>query len=270
MSLQGRIAMVTGAGSGLGRAIALAFAAKGARLAINDVRRSAASEVVDEIKAAGGDAIAVPADVSDSVDVAEIFEETVASLGTLDILVNNAGIALVSEDVRHRMDAAVAAVAAGQRPQPLRATSSMSDSQWRRTLAVHLDGTFHCTREALRIMEPKGAGVIINIASVAGEAGLAGAPDYSAAKAGIIGLTKAVAREAIASGVRVNAIAPGFVDTPLLDALPPLARRALSFQIPAGRLGTVDEIACLALYLASDESGYTVGQVLSADGGYYI
>ncbi len=144
----------------------------------------------------------------------------------------------------------------------------MSDSQWRRTLSIHLDGTFYCTREALKIMEPKGSGRIINMASIAGTTGLLGAPDYSAAKAGIIGLTKAVAREVIGRGIYVNAIAPGYIDTPLLDMLTEPMRQVLIAQTPLGRLGTPQEVAALALYLASDESTYTVGQVISPNGGY--
>jgi NAD(P)-dependent dehydrogenase (short-subunit alcohol dehydrogenase family) len=153
---------------------------------------------------------------------------------------------------------------------PIAATSSMTDSQWRRTLSVHLDGTFYCTREALRVMEERRRGKIINMASVAGMTGLLGSPDYSAAKAGIIGFTKAIAREAIVSGVHVNAIAPGFIDTPLLDVIDEKMKEMTLAQIPMGRLGTVDEVAALALYLASDDAGYMVGQVISPNGGYAI
>jgi NAD(P)-dependent dehydrogenase (short-subunit alcohol dehydrogenase family) len=146
----------------------------------------------------------------------------------------------------------------------------MTDAQWRRTVSVHLDGTFYCTREALRLMEPRGAGCIINLASIAGLTGLEGSPDYSAAKAGIIGLTKAVAREAIARGIRVNAIAPGFIDTPFLSVLDEAGRQMVALQAPIGRLGTPREVAAVALYLASDDSSFTVGQVLSPNGGYYM
>ena len=139
---------------------------------------------------------------------------------TLDILVNNAGIAMISDTVKTNFSEMVATMLSGARPtRSVGATRTMLDSQWRRTLSVHLDGTFYCTREALQIMEPNGAGKIINMASVAGTRGLLGSPDYSAAKAGIIGLTKAVAREAISCGIYVNAIAPGYIDTPLLDVL---------------------------------------------------
>jgi 3-oxoacyl-[acyl-carrier protein] reductase len=153
---------------------------------------------------------------------------------------------------------------------PLGITPNVTDMEWRRTLAVHLDGTFYCTREALRIMEAQGSGKIVNMASVAGLGGLAGAAAYSAAKAGIIGLTKAVAREAIHAGVYVNAIAPGFIETPLLADMAPELKRAIALQTPIGRFGTPEEVAALALYLASDDSSYTVGQVLSPNGGVYM
>src|SRR5262249_15516541 len=146
----------------------------------------------------------------------------------------------------------------------------MSDSQWRRTLSVHLDGTFYCTREALRVMQPNGSGKIINMASIAGITGILASPDYSAAKAGIIGLTKAVAREVIGSGVYVNAIAPGYVETPLLDVFTPTMKQLTIMQTPIQRLGRPEEIASAVVYLASDESSFIVGQVLSPNGGYCI
>ena len=198
MQLADRVALITGAGSGLGREIALTFARAGARIAVNDVRRESAERVAKEIEAAGSQALVLPADVSDSVEVRAIFEQLVEAWGTLDILVNNAGIAMISDTVKTNFGEMVATMLSGARPtRSIGATRTMLDSQWRRTLSVHLDGTFYCTREALKIMEPKGAGKIINMASIAGTTGLLGSPDYSAAKAGIIGLTKAVAREAI-------------------------------------------------------------------------
>ncbi len=271
MQLRERVALITGAGSGLGREIALTFAREGARIAVNDVRRESAERVAREIEATGSQAIVLAADVSDSVEVMALFEQLVEAWGTLDILVNNAGIAMVSDTVKANFGEMVATMLSGTRPtRSIGATRSMLDSQWRRTLSVHLDGTFYCTREALKIMEAKGAGKIINMASVAGTAGLLGSPDYSAAKAGIIGFTKAVAREAISCGVYVNAIAPGYIDTPLLDVLDEPMRQMILLQTPMGRLGTAREIAAVALYLASDDSSYTVGQVISPNGGYDI
>ena len=271
MKLRDRVALITGAGSGLGRAIALTFAGEGARVAINDVRRDAAERVAAEIRARGGETMVLVADVSDSVEVRACFEQLIERWGTLDILVNNAGIATLSDTVKQNMAKSAAELLSGGRStESIGATSGMSDSQWRRTLSVHLDGTFYCTREALKIMEPKGSGKIINMASIAGTTGLLGSPDYSAAKAGIIGLTKAVARVAIARGVYVNAIAPGFIETPLLDVMDEPMKQMIALQTPIGRLGTPPEVAAVALYLASDDSSYTVGQVLSPNGGYWI
>jgi 3-oxoacyl-[acyl-carrier protein] reductase len=271
MKLEGRVALVTGAGSGLGREIALTFAREGAWIAVNDVRREAAEAVCRETEALGSKAMALPADVSDSVEVAAIVEQLLDEWGRLDILVNNAGIAVMTEDVKARARAHLEALQRGELPtESVGATREMTDAQWRRTLSIHLDGTFYCTREALRHMETRGSGSIINMASIAGLTGLGGAPDYSAAKAGIIGLTKAVAKEVAARGIRVNAIAPGFIDTPLLDVMDAAAKAALLFQTPVGRLGEPREIAAVALYLASDDSSFTVGQVISPNGGFYI
>jgi 3-oxoacyl-[acyl-carrier protein] reductase len=269
--LAGRVALVTGAGSGLGREIALTFAREGAKVAINDIRRDGAEGVAQEIRAAGGEAMTLIADVSDSVEVRAIFEQLIEAWTTVDILVNNAGIAVVSDEVKSNFGRVLGEVLSGGRPTTsVGATRTMLDSQWRRTLSIHLDGTFYCTREALKIMEPKGAGKIINMASVAGTAGLPTSPDYSAAKAGIIGFTKAVAREVIGRGIYVNAIAPGFIDTPLLDMMDETMKRMVALQSPIGRLGTPPEVAAVALYLASDDSSYTVGQVISPNGGYYM
>jgi 3-oxoacyl-[acyl-carrier protein] reductase len=266
MKLDGRIALITGAGSGLGREIALAFARQGAKVAVNDLRKEAAERTADEIRSLGGDAMSLVADVSDSVEVRAMFGDLVSQWRTVDLLVNNAGMVLVNEEVKARM----AQAAAGVEGVVIGATSGMTDSQWRRTVSVHLDGTFYCTREALAVMEAKRCGRIINMASVAGTTGLMGLPDYSAAKAGIIGFTKAVAREAIRSGIYVNAIAPGFIDTPLLDVMDERVKQLTLLQIPIARLGTVAEVAALALYLACDDSSYMVGQVISPNGGYSI
>lgn len=270
MKLDGRIALVTGAGSGLGREVALTFAREGAKVAVNDLRREAADETVEQIRSIGAEGLTLVADVSDSVEVRAMFDDLISHWETLDLLVNNAGMVLVTDEVRARMSAAAAEIGTATEPSVIGATSGMTDSQWRRTLSVHLDGTFYCTREALTVMEAKRCGKIINIASVAGIAGLMGSPEYSAAKAGIIGFTKAVAREAIRCGVYVNAIAPGFIDTPLLDAMDDDLKQLTLLQIPIGRLGTVTEVASLALYLAGADSSYMVGQVVSPNGGYII
>ena len=158
----------------------------------------------------------------------------------------------------------------GRSTMSLEATKTMEDGHWRRTLAIHLDGTFYCTREALKIMEFNGSGCIINMASLAALTGIAGVPDYSAAKGGILAFTKSVAREVIGRGIRVNAIAPGYIDTPLLDVMSPAMRQMIVAQTPAGRLGTPAEIAATAVFLASDDASFFVGSALAPNGGIYM
>ncbi len=268
MKLENRAAFITGAGSGLGRAIAIAFAREGANVAVNDIRRDAAEDTARAVRELGRQSLVFVGDVSDSVEVAYWFEELREKWQRLDILVNNAGVVLIDPTVRQNLMRAQAERLSGQRiSEPIRATSTLSDSDWRRTLAVHLDGTFYCTREALKIMEVQRSGKIINMASVAGLTGLVGAAAYSAAKAGVIGFTKAVAREAILAGIFVNAIAPGFIDTPLLAEFDPALKQSIALQTPLGRLGLAEEVAAVAVFLAGDEASYMVGQVLSPNGG---
>jgi 3-oxoacyl-[acyl-carrier protein] reductase len=269
MQLDGKVALITGAGSGIGRAIALAFAGEGAMVAVNDLREEAAQETAAAIVAAGGQALAVPADVADGRAVLKMFTRFLTTWNTLDIVVNNAGTVFMAPHVVANFEAMAQEVLSGGAPTTaIEATKTMEDGTWRRTLAIHLDGTFHCTREALKVMEVRRQGKIINMASIAGTTGLAAAPDYSAAKGGIIAFTKSVAREVAHLGIQVNAIAPGFVDTPLLDALSPTMKLFVLAQTPMRRLGTVDEIAAAALYLASPAADFVTGQVLSPNGGY--
>jgi 3-oxoacyl-[acyl-carrier protein] reductase len=271
MQLEGRVALITGAGSGIGRAIALAFAREGAMIAVNDIREDAAREVVDEITGGGGRAMAVPADVADGRAVLKMFTRFLTVWDTLDIVVNNAGTVFLAPHVAANFSQIIGETLTDGRPRSaLDATATLEDGVWRRTLAVHLDGTFHCTREALKVMQVCRRGKIVNMASIAGTTGLAGSPDYCAAKGGIIAFTKSVAKEVAHLNIQVNALAPGFVDTPLLAAMTPEMHRLFLVQTPMGRLGTVDEIAAAALYLASPAADFITGQILSPNGGFDI
>jgi len=274
--LDGKTAFVTGAGSGLGREIALTFARAGARVAVNDLRATAASAVHDELAALGAAVACGPlvGDVADSAAVRRWFERLgTATNGRLDVLVNNAGFADNDPETQSRMARQLEELAAGGRPTtPLETTRRMTDERWTRMLAVHLNGTFFCTREALGLMVPHG-GRIINMASIGGTTGIPGAVHYSAAKGGIIAFTKALAREVGGQGILVNAIAPGYIDTPLLDVLG--EQRAtqsavIALQTVVGRLGEAREVAATALFLAGPGGSYFTGQVLSPNGGLVI
>jgi 3-oxoacyl-[acyl-carrier protein] reductase len=272
MKFKNKVALVTGAGCGIGKAIALAFAREGAQIVVNDVDAGAIETTIAEIVKLGGEGLGMVADVSRSQDVKDMFAGTVKKFGTLDILVNNAGIAISTDAVLKKGDACIQEmVKTGRITTSIEATRNMKDEAWDRVLKVHLYGTFYCTREALNIMEDRGAGKIINMASIAGIVGLPGSPDYSAAKGAIIAFTKSVAREVIGRGVYVNAIAPGWIDTPLLtNMLTPTFRFVAVTQTPVGRMGTPEEVASVAVFLASEDSSFIVGQVICPSGGAYV
>jgi len=272
--LDGKVALVTGGASGIGRAICLSFAKEGATIICNDLTTETAQKVLEEC-GQQKQGLAVKADVSRSRQVVAMFDRIHKKCSTLDILVNNAGIGLDNAQTRARFNKVLEKQQAelakdGKIKTALEATQNLTDEEWDRMLGIHLNGTFYCTREALRIMERQGSGKIINLASICGMTGCAGAPHYSAAKAGIMGFTRAVAREAIVSGVNVNAIAPGYIDTPMTQAITDAVRKAISLATPAGRFGSPQDIANLAIYLASEESNFVVGQVMSPNGGYVI
>jgi 3-oxoacyl-[acyl-carrier protein] reductase len=274
MKLKDRVALVTGGGSGLGRAIALRFAEEGAHVVVNELRLEAALQTVSELKGpAGGRAL--EADVADSAQVTAMFAAIERELGTLDILVNNAGIAFGPGDDRkaigQKSEAVIMEMVSGRGVQThLDITQNLSDESWRRMLAVHLDGTFFCTREALRLMSRRNRGAIINLSSVAALAGLEVVPHYSAAKGGILAFTRAVAKDVASRGIRVNAICPGYIDTPMTEPMSPLIRAAVIARTPLGRTGDPREVAATALFLASDDSSFFTGQWLSPNGGLFI
>jgi 3-oxoacyl-[acyl-carrier protein] reductase len=253
MRLRDKIVLVTGGGSGLGREMGLLFAREGAKVGVNDVRPESAQNVATEITRAGGVAKPFVADVSSSAAVKKMFAEFLAAFGTIDVLVNNAGIGR-TRDTTGELE--------------LLGTVDLTDDDWHRMVATHMDATFYCTREALKVMIPKRSGHIINQGSIAGTAGLPFVSNYCAAKAGIIGFTKSVALEVAKHGVVVNAIAPGFIETPMTAPMSAEAREWVINNTPIGRLGEPSDIAAAALYLASDESKFMIGQVISPNGGW--
>ena len=276
MKLKDRIALITGAGSGIGRAIATLFAEEGARVIANDVNEQAALETVEMLGSGASGSRAIQADVADSAQVKAMFAEVEREFGSLDVLVNNAGIgsAGISEadrdKLRDRSDARIMELVSGQGIQThLDITQEMTDETWHRMIAVHLNGTFFCTREALRLMSRRDQGSIVNMSSVAAW-GLESVPHYSAAKAGILGFTRAVAREVGSRKIRVNAICPGFIDTPMTQPMSDLMRKATISRTPLGRYAEPREVAQTALFLASDDSSFFTGQWLSPNGGLFI
>jgi 3-oxoacyl-[acyl-carrier protein] reductase len=242
--LEGRVAVVTGAASGIGKGIAVAFAAEGADVVVADlVGEEGAAEVLAAVEGHGRQVLFVRTDVSDEASVRAMAEQAVHRFGRVDILVNNAGIFTESR------------------------LEDMPVADWDRVLATNLRGTFLCTRFLIGQMLERRDGVIINMASQLGHIGGAAVAHYTASKAGVIGLTKALAREVSTRGVRVNAIAPGPIKTPLLDAETEEWRSAKLAELPIGRFGEVSEITPTAVLLASADGSYYVGQTLNPNGG---
>jgi 3-oxoacyl-[acyl-carrier protein] reductase len=243
---KGKIAVVTGASRGIGRSISLALSAAGATIVAMDMDQAATDAVVAELKAAGGNAIAVVGNVTNPVDADNMIDAAMKEFGRVDILVNNAGITRDGIFLR------------------------MKDEDWDAVLTVNLKGAFLCSRAASKVMAKQRSGRIINIASVVGQMGNAGQANYCASKAGLIGLTKSNARELAKRNITVNAVAPGFIATAMTDALSDKVKEELTAQIPLERLGSADDIANAVLFLASEASGYITGHVLSVNGGMYM
>jgi 3-oxoacyl-[acyl-carrier protein] reductase len=242
MDLTGKIALVTGSGRGIGKAIAQKLSEVGASIVINDVSDSAEA-TAQEIKTSGKPSLFIKGSVSSATDVNSMMEKVIATFGRIDILVNNAGITRDQLTVR------------------------MSDEDWDSVLEINLKGVFVCTRAALKYMMKQRFGRIITISSISGLIGNPGQVNYCAAKAGIIGITKTVSKEMAARGITVNAVAPGFIETDMTQKLPEKLKEEFSKRIPAGYFGTPRDVAEAVAFLASDEARYITGQVLCVDGG---
>lgn len=244
--MNGHTAVVTGGGRGIGKAISIAFAKRGVNVVVVDVNEDIAKETASELQGYGIKSIAMKADVSNSSDVATIFENAVKTFGKVEILVNNAGITKDALLLR------------------------MKEEDWDQVININLKGTFLCSKEAVRIMSKNRYGRIVNIASVVAFIGNPGQANYSASKAGMVGLTKTIAKEYASRGITVNAVAPGFITTAMTESLPENVKQEMLKSIPMNRFGSVDDVANAVLFFASPESGYITGQVIHVNGGMYM
>jgi 3-oxoacyl-[acyl-carrier protein] reductase len=246
LELPGKVALVTGAAQGIGKAIALLLARNGADVVVSDINLEKAQETANEIQGMGRRSVAIKVNVADLKDVERMVGAIVEQFGRIDILVNNAGI------TRDRL------------------ILRMTEEDWDAVLDVNLKGTFNCTKAAIRYMSKQKSGKIVSIASVSGEMGNPGQANYAASKAGVIGFTKTIAREFAGRGINVNAIAPGYIQTPMTDAVPEKTKEELKRMIPMERLGKPEDVAQAVLFLVSENSSYITGQVLNVNGGIYM
>ncbi len=246
MKLENKVAIITGAGSGIGRETALLFAEEGARVVVADINEKGGMEVVEKIEKNGGEGFFFRLDTTSSEQSKQIVSETLDRYGKIDVLINNAGIV---------QDALL---------------SKMTEEQWDRVINVNLKGVFNCTRAVVDVMVNQGNGVIINASSIVGIYGNVGQTNYSASKAGLIGMTKTLAKELGKKGIRVNAVAPGFITTPMTAGVPEKILEMMKEKTPLRRLGEPTDVAHAYLYLASDDAKFVSGAVLSVDGGLVL
>lgn len=246
MGLEGKVAIITGGSQGIGKAIALLLAEKGVNIAVSDINREKAEEALRKIESLGRKGLAIGVDVSNYNEVEAMVKKVVDTFGAIHILVNNAGITRDSLIIR------------------------MKEEDWDAVLDVNLKGTFNCTKAVLKYMTKQKGGRIVNIASIVGVMGNPGQANYVASKAGIIGFTKSAAREYSSRDITVNAVAPGFIDTAMTQALPTEIREKLSKQIPMERFGTPIDVAQAVRFLVSDEANYITGQVIHVNGGMWM
>ena len=243
MQFKENVVIVTGSSRGIGKAIASAFAREGASVVVSGRNKENLKNVVDEISKSAGNVLAVEADVAKPDDAKKLIDQTLEAFGRIDVLVNNAGITRDNLLLR------------------------LSEDDWDTVLDTNLKGAFNCIKASTKPMMKQRSGVIINITSVVGQTGNAGQTNYSASKAGMIGLTKSVAKELASRSIRVNAVAPGFIETDMTAELPEKAREELISSIPLAKLGNVENVADLVLFLSSPKAEYITGQVVNVDGG---
>ncbi|MEN8264748.1 MAG: 3-oxoacyl-[acyl-carrier-protein] reductase [Nitrospirota bacterium] len=246
MRLKGKNALITGAAQGIGKSIALSMAKEGANVCIADVNTESAENTAAEINALGVKGIAIGIDVSKQESVSEAFGTFTNELGSLDILINNAGITKDTIIMR------------------------MKEEDWDAVLNINLKGSFLCCKEAVKLMAKKRSGKIISISSVVAFMGNPGQANYSSSKAGLIGLTKTIAREYAGRGIRANAVAPGFIQTAMTDVLSDDVKNQMKSNIPLGQFGTPEDVTNAVIFLASNESDYITGQVIHVNGGMYM
>lgn len=245
-TLKGKIAVVTGAGRGIGEMIALTLALEGADIVVNDIDPVSAEDTAQKINSIGQKALVHTADIAVGKEVVEMFSQAKTKFGTIDILINNAGI---TKD---------------------NLLLNMAEEEWDMVMDINLKGVFNCTQQAAAIMKEQNSGKIVNLTSVSAQMGNVGQVNYTASKAGVIGMTKTLARELARYNINVNAVAPGFITTPMTENIPDTLKTVILQSIPLGRPGSPEDVAKVVKFLSTDDSAYVTGQVISCNGGMYL